>query len=432
MRMKHVLAVASCLVLGVSLCGCGLPGQQGVRPEGDAVQTERPAETRTAFTQEALLEDYNQLWLDLKENYPFFPVLEAKGIVVSELEGVYRERLLDQVRDVNGLINLLNSMFQSMDSFAHLGVTDTASFQIYYDVYRQHLDEEQALSPWDHAVCAPQTEAIYAHIASLGAKEQMESGKQAAQRYPSIQTAYYPDLHAAYLRFPTFQYWTVERDASVVFDYLASLEDVPVAHIILDVTSNLGGSDSYWMNNIVLPFGGTYEGTTIRYLKDSPMSHAYFDDCELLPLSALPAAEPVPAFVQQLELELFCASPWNVSDKSGSIPTVSLQARQAKRWVLVNNFTFSSADSFATFCKESGWATLVGQSTMGDGGLGSAPCFLTLQNTGLLVRFSLDAFANTNGELNALYGTVPDILAKPKEAPLHVCKRLIAASEPSM
>ena len=31
---------------------------------------------KTVFTKQELLEDYNQLWNDLGEYYPFFPVLE--------------------------------------------------------------------------------------------------------------------------------------------------------------------------------------------------------------------------------------------------------------------------------------------------------------------------------------------------------------------
>lgn len=54
--------------------------------------------------------------------------------------------------------------------------------------------------------------------------------------------------------------------------------------------------------------------------------------------------------------------------------------------MLVDDGVFSSSESFAAFCKGSGWATLVGSYTGGDG-IGIDPVMVTLPNSGMVVRF---------------------------------------------
>ena len=96
----------------------------------------------------------------------------------------------------------------------------------------------------------------------------------------------------------------------------------------------------------------------------------------------------------------------------------------AKRWVLTDEYVYSAADGFAGFCKQTGWATLIGRRTRGDGG-SAAPCLIRLPETGLLMRFTVTADANSEGKLNTLYGTIPDIPSKPSETPRDTLLRVI-------
>lgn len=80
--------------------------------------------------------------------------------------------------------------------------------------------------------------------------------------------------------------------------------------------------------------------------------------------------------------------------------------------MIIDNRVYSSADSFSAFCKATGWATLVGQSTRGCG-TGSTPILISLPNTGLLVRFSGIVVETYEGTLNVLAGTKPDIQVDP-------------------
>ena len=85
-----------------------------------------------------------------------------------------------------------------------------------------------------------------------------------------------------------------------------------------------------------------------------------------------------------------------------------LPGMDAKRWVIVSGYVYSSSEKFAIYCKSTGWATLVGTTTGGDG-IGVTPVFAKLDRTGLLIRFTADVGLNpTTGQPSAFSGTVPD------------------------
>lgn len=68
---------------------------------------------------------------------------------------------------------------------------------------------------------------------------------------------------------------------------------------------------------------------------------------------------------------------------------------------------YSSAESFSIFCKESGFATLIGERTGGDGG-GMDPVLFNLENSGLIVRMASDMYLTGKGICNEEFKTIPD------------------------
>jgi C-terminal processing protease CtpA/Prc len=78
-------------------------------------------------------------------------------------------------------------------------------------------------------------------------------------------------------------------------------------------------------------------------------------------------------------------------------------------FVLVDDGVFSSAETFAAFCKESGWATLVGECTGGDG-IGFDPSTLTFPNSGMYILYSTTLGLNPDWSVNEQLHTRPDVL----------------------
>lgn len=79
-----------------------------------------------------------------------------------------------------------------------------------------------------------------------------------------------------------------------------------------------------------------------------------------------------------------------------------------KIYLLVDNCVYSASESFAAFCKESGFATLVGETTSGDG-IGIDPLLFHLPNSGLVIRFSSTLGLNGDFTINEEVKTVPDV-----------------------
>ena len=91
-----------------------------------------------------------------------------------------------------------------------------------------------------------------------------------------------------------------------------------------------------------------------------------------------------------------------------------------KIWVLTNPKVYSSSENFIMFCKNTGFATLVGTSTGGDGGIAD-PILLSLPNSGLIIRFSMFYGLNNDGTGNEAIGTLPNIMIKDDENALDIC-----------
>ena len=69
---------------------------------------------------------------------------------------------------------------------------------------------------------------------------------------------------------------------------------------------------------------------------------------------------------------------------------------------------YSSAEMFVDFCKATGWATVVGTHTAGDG-IGFDPVLTLLPDSGLLFRFSMVAGEASGGAMS-LEGTEPELV----------------------
>jgi C-terminal processing protease CtpA/Prc len=81
---------------------------------------------------------------------------------------------------------------------------------------------------------------------------------------------------------------------------------------------------------------------------------------------------------------------------------------KGKIYLLVDRHVYSSAEMFASFAKNTGFATLVGNTTGGDG-IGQDPLFYSLPHSGYILRFPSVMGLTHDGSCNEEHKTVPDI-----------------------
>ena len=92
--------------------------------------------------------------------------------------------------------------------------------------------------------------------------------------------------------------------------------------------------------------------------------------------------------------------------------------------MLIDSSNYSASDAFASFCKATGFARLVGETTGGNG-RGGQPYTFALPNSGLLVYFDPYFSLNTDVSCNAIAGTRPDIETKAGMTALETCLEAI-------
>ncbi len=380
-----------------------------------ALQAEA-AETATIvksdFSRQELLADYDFFWDALWENDPFLPVMEEAGLRLAALQREGRETVEKRCASAGDLLNVLQDQTARMGNLAHLGMLGLAVFQEYEELVEAGTFSSGSVEAlW---VRDPQT------IHTYGLLDPGPAPVVSSAALPEAEIAYDAEQQILYFHFRTFRHALVERDRALVAQAVRAHPEA--RHIIFDITGNGGGSAYYWIENIVAPFGGSNQYSRTLYFKLSPLNCRYGLEEGAEALEAASAAG-LPPFVEKLGLTHRIRDVMLLPG-AGEAEQCSSAAR---RWLLIDGTVFSAADSFAAFCKESGWATVVGTPTRGDGG-GIRPFLIRLPHTGLLARFSTIAAANDDGSLNAVTGTRPDFYPKPRERALDACLRLIRSS----
>ncbi|MGE5580253.1 MAG: S41 family peptidase [Bacillota bacterium] len=183
--------------------------------------------------------------------------------------------------------------------------------------------------------------------------------------------------------------------------------------LIIDIRGNGGGSDNYWQSLVAMLAEESVSSTFGLAWRKSEYCESFVEQKgahkkPTMPrsdLEAMAAAGSVPP-----ELLTGAFEDVRVWERTVNPSKESLRYK-GRIALLVDDYVFSSAESFAAFCKGSGWATLIGSFTGGDG-IGFDPGLVTLPNSGMLVRFPLDMGLNPDMSANEEVHTLPDVLAE--------------------
>ena len=333
--------------------------------------------------------DYALLWDTLEQDYPYLDYLRDKGIDVNGIRVQYEEKM-KQAKTPEDMAAVLESIFRELRNTAHLFLIRPEEFSFYYNVYTQ--DERiSALRPSYEAV----VQAAQAGYYKLPAEDSPQEVEEYYQPRP-VEVHYYPDCKALCLSIFTFIPGDDDKELDVLIN---AINEYPEAeHIVFDIAMNGGGSDSYWVQYLVAPFGEDYYFPMRMYSKDSPLNRRILESRGVYTRTA--ELEDAPAWAEELGLELFHKESILVMGWRGI-------RSNAKRWLLVGPNVYSAAEMFVNFCQATGWATVAGTHTMGDG-IGIDPALVLLPDSGLLFRFSMVAGETPKGGMS-IEGSEPDL-----------------------
>ena len=377
----------------------------------------RKTQTILDLTEDEKLSDFDTLCEILDSSYPFWIEAQQIGIDRDTLYKAYREEIMKTDTDIE-FFKCIGYFLKEFKGLGHLSVLDGYMYGLYTDTLSM-------LSPQEKLKIGPLCEVLENEISSntysqldrshggfrsiIGLKDEYRNkDTEQITQTPEIVTEIYENK-AAYVKIDSFELTRYQQDEETLNAFYKEIADVP--NLIIDLRDNSGGSDSFWQNLIVKPNAKT-SLTSERYflinqndLVSNYISNRGIDVNEIDSSAKRFTAQQESSFTHYtIDTKHFEQSE---NPYKGDI------------WVLVDDTVYSSSENFAVFCKNTGFATLVGTATGGDGG--ADPILVSLPNSGLIVRFSVFYGLNANGTGNEAYGTEPDILIREDEDALQKC-----------
>lgn len=354
---------------------------------------------------EKRMEDFNSLFKTLKQNYPFFKIQERQtGYNWLEHKSEF-ESMISSAQSPGEFFLAVEKIVEKLNN-GHSELLGPFAYQNFNELYTETITDEkfeEKLKPWAKAINNQQTQKLYSAWLDKIKSSQTNKHKTRSVKENSRELKFeiMQENTIAYVKLPSFSQDRVKKDKKELFKFYKKIKDYPF--LIIDIRGNSGGSDFYWIENIVEPL----TNETIKFKRYStykggkysmPFIKARVD--QLFSISKLPKKSSYPPEVKRsfkyFSQEIIKIEPKNSVNYNGKI------------YVLTDEDNFSAAESFAMFCKSTNWATLVGEKTGGDG-VGFDPIFYALPNSGLLIRFPIAMGLNSDGSANYEKCTVPDI-----------------------
>lgn len=345
----------------------------------------------TNMSIEEKLEDFEYMYTLLEENYPFFEVNKRLHNVDWLKNKKKYENIIKNTKNDAEFFLAIDCILSDLNN-PHTHVFNGEVYKRFYKHFHPYehevLNYEKSMERYDFdgnvekIKLNPNSDFLTSHDEVLETKVLIED-------------------EVAYMKISSMSYNHIKEDYKKVEAFLKEVEDYD--KLIIDIRGNTGGFDDYWKNIV-----GFLIDDTLKVEYYSFYRGAYRDKYDLY---AVPFSKPLaeldgknldkfPAEVKEdfdyYTKNIVMVQPWNVLDFKGKV------------YLLVDRYVFSSAEKFASFAKDSGFATLIGEPTGGDRVFSEIP-FAYLPNSGLIIRFSAELGINVDGTINMETKTIPHI-----------------------
>lgn len=424
MRRK-IVAVILAITLSFSLFACGSE-QGGSHEEINSSTSSEVLYADKRLTNKQMLSDYDAMWKALKESYPFWGVLARShpkdpdyyDTVISDYRGQLQRVEAGSDEAMYKFLSIVAySLYEVCGTVGHVSIINPNYFEG-LDVYKQYVDEMPEVQSWVDVIGKPEVISFYKYYdylltLSLEDEGNGESKNEKSNEQPEVEnesvnanltTKILDEKKTAYIRVDSFDDAYMDGDLPKIQAFLEKIKNYK--NLIIDIQQNGGGNTSYWENAFVRPnISEPVNSRLVRLMKDTNLARQFYmldyKDSTLTPeavkndtkFKKLPKEDMADLTLAREILET-------------TEPEKDEKLFNGKIWVLVGPAVYSSAEAFAVFCKDTGFATLVGQTTGGSDSGG--PILFELPSSHLLVQFDVEYCLNADGSCNQEMGTVPD------------------------
>lgn len=349
----------------------------------------------TNLSTEEKLEDFEYMYTLLEENYPFFEVNKRLHKVDwLKNKNKYKKMVKNTNNDAEFFVAIDHILRDLNNPHTHVfsGEVYKRYYKHFYPYEHEVLNYEKSMERYDF-------DGNVDNIELNPESDFLISDDEV------LKTNILEEDEIAYMQIKSMSAYHIKEDYGRVKEFLEEVEDYD--KLIIDIRGNTGGFDDYWKNIVGFLidepkkveycsfFRGNYRDKYEMYKVSTgnPIDNLDDDVLDKLP-------KEVKDNFDYYDTNFVIVEPWNVVDFKGKV------------YLLVDKYVFSSAEKFASFAKDSGFATLVGETTGGDRVFPEIP-FAYLPNSGLVIRFSAELGINQDGTINMETRTTPDIEVDP-------------------
>lgn len=433
MKPRNVLRVMGSLVVVLLLVSCNrgeLPGKSKSESKqatassaplissselvASSAVTEPSEEALPPLTAEQRLEDFDYMWKIMEENYPFFEVnkrLNGEDWLANKEE--YRNKIA-AVKTDDEFLRRMRFVLSKLNN-GHTNFISKEEFPWFLQAYGR---AGTGLEPWINVFQQPNVLARYnqkplaEQQSSNESNNEMNPGAEGDARGKTsgnVKKVIIAPDEIAYIGMRSFNSALMEMDSAEIRDFLIEVKDYKT--LILDIRGNGGGNSSYWrVNTVPQLINKPITYNTYNLYRGGEYSETFMEarqiDEWITPIAKI-KDEQLPSIPPEA-MTMFKSYTKNI-DVVQPIDPVGFKG---EIYLLVDSSVYSSAEGFAAFAKGTGFATVVGGRTGGDG-LGIDPLVAALPNSGYVFRFSLQMGLNSDGSCNEEVKTTPDIEVDP-------------------
>lgn len=417
----------------------GQSEQQPVTSEDVLKEMTNEEKSWMGLTTKQYLKDFDFLYEELQNNYPYFGVAWRKyNVNIADLYAGYRKQLTGCKNDEEFFAKL-KAFMSELQYTGHIqlwGYSYSSRLAELEETVKAFPQYEETLARYIKKLENPVSQKNYELMQEFytkldaevdkrnqekGITEDSDTDWQETEEIQNVTTKILEKNKIAYVNINAFDMNTYEQDNKTLLAFYKEVQNYD--HLILDITENSGGGMDYFNQLVVAPLTNKTHSVSTFLLTKAGKNNEYFlnlkeglEEGLWLPVSQLPELGDVnKEDLSQMDYfmkETYLIKPNHQSEFNGKI------------WLLVSPRNYSSSEYAAMFSKQSGFATLVGEKTGGDG-IGVDPTYIILPNSGLVVQYSPIYGITADGRNSEEYGTEPDYYRQKDKTALETCLELI-------
>lgn len=336
------------------------------------------------------IEDFECLYSNVKKGYPYLYV-NKRHYNVDWLEN--KEKYLKRIEDTPDDEKFIEEMSSIVDDLhnRHTELIDNKSrFELFKTAYSNNnwydfLSDEKVLNRYNSIKPKIKIQKEYFFKKKLTLEDIIKD---------KVGYIYLPSMSSSGGSF--------KEDFNKIGNYIDTLENHEA--LIIDIRDNAGGSDSYW------------QGVLSKLIKeDRKVSgyRIYRNNCKTIKKYTqkrnikLQPIKNLPEHIKKNGPKEILKEFTDFENTSYTIKGNPNLKFKGNIYLLVDEKVFSSSELFSMFCKETKFATVIGESTGGDGGV-IDPVLINLKNSGLIIRMASCMYLDKDGICDEELKVIPD------------------------